>query len=75
MEDTEYGSFKFKGPVRSIDDDKTMIFEEQLGFTAPVKVMEKNVQDDVLTVEIEMIDLKSQEKTYQNSYVSNGEDD
>ena len=75
MEDTEYGTFKFKGPVRSFDDDKTMIFEELLGFSAPTKVMKKYVQDDVLTVDIEMEDLKSQEKTDQNSYVSNGEDD
>ena len=63
MEDAEYGSFRFKGPVRSIDDDKTaMIFEEELGFSAPTKVMKKYVQDELLTVEIEMEDLKSQEQ-------------
>ena len=63
MEDAEYGSFIFKGPVRSIDDDKTMIFQDQLGFSAPSKVMEKYVQDELLTVEIVMEDLKSQKKT------------
>ena len=75
MEDSEYGSFKFEGPVRSIDDDKTMIFEDQIGFSASTKVMKKHVQDELLIVEIKMEDLKSQEKTDQNSYVSNDEDD
>ena len=41
--DSKYGSYSYEGPVKSIDDAKTVVFESQNGFVIPNGVFSKGI--------------------------------
>ena len=58
-----HGRSMFKGPVRSLDDDKDEAFDKQYGLVVSWDFAKKFIDDeDSLTVEIEIEDLKPQEE-------------
>ena len=63
--DSTHGQFTFKGPIKSLDDDKNVskALEEQYGLIVSLDFAKKFVDDkDMLTLEIEIEDLKPKEE-------------
>ena len=68
--DSKYGSYSYEGPVKSIDDAKTVVFESQNGFVIPNGVAKRYIQnDDRLTVEIWIFDLIDQHSKPKEDFI------
>ena len=61
--DSTHGRCMFKGPVKSLDDDKNKMFDTQFGLIVSLDFVKKFVDDEgTLPVEIEIENLKPQEE-------------
>ena len=73
--DLTVGKTNHEGPVKSIDDNKTEVFESQIGLLIPFALLEKCLQDDKLTVEFGIKDLKPKEENSDQKYSSDDDED
>ena len=48
------GLHSYQGPVASLDDNKTTIFESQRGLNIPFKIVKEFLQNDELRIEFEV---------------------
>ena len=60
IDDPHIGEFFYKGPVKSLDDDKNYIYEAALGLTIPHAVIKKIILHNYITFEVRIYDLKSE---------------
>ena len=62
------GLHSYQGPVASLDDNKTTIFESQRGLNIPFKIVKEFLQNDELKIEfeIEFKSTNSQKSTNEN---------
>ena len=76
QENDEYGSSTYKGPMKSLDDSKTKVFESKIGLTVPFEVIKKyRDNDSTIDLEIKIEDLKPKDdEGDQDSMISNDGD-
>ena len=56
--------FNFKGPIKSLDEDKNDAFAKQYGLIVSLGFVQKLIYDDhSLSIEVEIEDLKAEEQT------------
>ena len=60
IQDPQFGEFYYKGPVRSLDDNKDFVYETGLGLTVSDKIIKKISADDYFNFEVEIINLKNE---------------
>ena len=60
VEAPDIGEFYYKGPVRSLDDDKNDIYETGLGLAIFHGALKKLLQDDHYYIEVKIKDLKAE---------------
>ena len=58
--DGNTGSPFYNGPVKSLDDDKTIVFESRSGLEVSMSSLKKYMEDNTLTFEVEFEDTKDQ---------------
>ena len=54
LADKSLGIYSYGGPVKSLDDDKQDIFQSQDGFSVSYDTVKKFLQNNILTIEIQM---------------------
>ena len=75
QESDEYGSPTYKGPVKSLDDSKTKVFESKIGLNVHFEVVKKYLKRHALALEVTIEDLKPKDdEDDRDSMVSNNGD-
>ena len=74
QEKQDLGTLIYKGPVKSLDDSKTKVFESKVGLAISFEVFEKYLDDESgLTFELEIKDLKPKDDDVESKASFNGE--
>ena len=76
-ENQEAGFTTYKGPVKSLDDDKSEVFKSRNGLVLPFSTVKKHLDEGTLILHVEIEDLKVKEDDmdYDEPAFSNDEEE
>ena len=73
QEKQDLGTLIYKGPVKSLDDSKTKVFESKVGLTFSFEVVKQYLDENGLTFELEIENLKPKDDDVESTASFNGE--